>query len=114
MPINTLPIKNDSSLTEQCHQSGTMHFDATYGWSRKTATFFTVSVMDKVLYLWSSFLIVIVYSPGGNRFHDFARSHYNLMYQTGHYRKCGTFWLDYKRMRGAPTDECAPFKLKMD
>ncbi len=77
------------SVTLAWHrQSGTLHFYATYGWSRKIVTFCTSKYL-----LQAEIDTVHSYKPNnlfncygvltrGHHLSDFAKSHNNLMYQT--------------------------------
>ncbi len=65
---------------KHCKQSGTLHFDATYGRSHKIVTFCTLQ------YLLQAEMVNLFICYGvltrGHHFNDFAKSHHNLTYQT--------------------------------
>ncbi len=60
MSRNMAKVPNGKKTNVSHRQSGTLHFDATYGWSHKIVTFCTSEYL-----LWPICLIVVVYSPGG-------------------------------------------------
>ncbi len=71
------------------NQSGTLHFDATYGWLCKIATFWTPAyLLQAEIDTVNSFIIMVnlfnCYGvlTWGHHFYDFAKSHHNLTYQT--------------------------------